>query len=113
MPGPRRASRASPAPGPPPPRPPLAMAALVRGGLRIGALLAVFPRRAAATWGGEPEPPNEALDEAEKYGTAGPSPRPGGPGRSRVLLPAGHGGGGRRRGCGGSWARGAAPPSGR
>eukprot|EP00076_Gallus_gallus_P025205 XP_015147678.1 tubulin polyglutamylase TTLL6 isoform X6 [Gallus gallus] len=25
----------------------------------------------------------------------------------------GHGGGGRRRGCGGSWARGAAPPSGR
>lgn len=38
----------------------------MRGGLRIGALLAVFPRRAAATWGGEPEPPNEALDEAEK-----------------------------------------------
>lgn len=99
--------------GRPRPAPPRVMAALVRRGLRVGALLAASPRRAAATWYGEPEPPDAVPDEAERYGTAGPSPRSGGPGRSHFSLPAEHGGGGQRRGCGGSWARSAAPPSGR
>ncbi|XP_052528604.1 tubulin polyglutamylase TTLL13-like isoform X2 [Tympanuchus pallidicinctus] len=52
--------------GRPRPAPPRVMAALVRRGLRVGALLAASPRRAAATWHGEPEPPNAVLDEAER-----------------------------------------------
>ncbi|XP_054243703.1 tubulin polyglutamylase TTLL13 [Indicator indicator] len=79
-----------------------AMAALVRGGLRTAAyLLGGTPRRAAAAWTGDMEPPDSALEEAERCEAAG--------NRNWGL-----GGGKRRRGCsgyGGSWARGAEPPS--
>uniref|UniRef100_A0A8C3BQX3 Neugrin n=1 Tax=Cairina moschata TaxID=8855 RepID=A0A8C3BQX3_CAIMO len=54
------------------------MAALLRRGLRAAALLAGAPRRAAAAWPGDPEPPDAALEEAERCGAAGP-----GPGRDR------------------------------
>ncbi|KAM9181966.1 neugrin [Mergus octosetaceus] len=42
------------------------MAALLRRGLRAAALLAGAPRRAAAAWPGDPEPPDAALEEAER-----------------------------------------------
>ncbi|XP_027522532.1 neugrin [Corapipo altera] len=43
------------------------MAALLRPGLRAAALLARTPRRAAAAWPGDPEPPDPALEEAERF----------------------------------------------
>ncbi|GAB0194327.1 tubulin polyglutamylase TTLL13-like [Grus japonensis] len=42
------------------------MAALLLRGLRAAALLAGIPRRAAAAWPGDPEPPDPALEEAER-----------------------------------------------
>ncbi|NXV86548.1 NGRN protein, partial [Calonectris borealis] len=41
-------------------------------GLRAAALLAGTARRAAAAWPGDPEPPDLALEEAERCGAAGP-----------------------------------------
>ncbi|XP_027752959.1 neugrin [Empidonax traillii] len=43
------------------------MAALLRPGLRAAALLAGTPRRAAAAWPGDPESPDPALEEAERF----------------------------------------------
>ncbi|NWS44269.1 NGRN protein, partial [Probosciger aterrimus] len=43
-------------------------------GLRAAALLTGTPRRAAA-WRGGPEPPDPAMEEAERWGAAGPGRR--------------------------------------
>lgn len=75
-PAPPPPGRARPAPPPAPPgsRSP-AMAALLRRALRAAALLAGAPRRTAAAWIGKREPPDRALEEAERCGAAGPGVR--------------------------------------
>ncbi|NXF01091.1 NGRN protein, partial [Smithornis capensis] len=45
-------------------------------GLRAAALLSGASRRAAAAWRGDPEPPNPALEAAERCGAAGPGLMP-------------------------------------
>lgn len=67
------------------------MAALLRRGLRAVALLSGASRRAAAAaWPGDPEQPDPALEEAERFGAAGPETGPGaGPGGRSRLSPQG------------------------
>lgn len=55
----------------------LAMAVLLQRGLRAVPLLAWAPRRAAAAWPGDPEPPEPALEETERCGELGPRSGPG------------------------------------
>ncbi|NXB89610.1 NGRN protein, partial [Vidua chalybeata] len=51
--------------------------------LRAVPLLARAPRRAAAAWPGDPEPPDPALEETQRCGAVGPRP---GPALARALT---------------------------